>query len=62
MRTGNFKDNGNSPIYPARKVFDDVEKAVDWIIKHEDHRYENVIKAEENNEVIDEKDEKYYQR
>lgn len=62
MRTGNFKGNGNSAIYPAKKVFDDVEKAVDWIIRHEDHRYENLIKAEGSDEVIDEKDERYYQK
>jgi len=60
VRTGNFKGEGNSPKFPARKVFDDVERAVDWIIEHEDRRYQNLGKAREKDEVVDEKDEGYY--
>ena len=59
VRTGNFKGDGNSPLYPAKRVFDDVEKAVDWIVGHEDRRYQNLIKAHVRGQV-DEKDEGYY--
>jgi len=43
VRTGNFKGEGNSEKYPAKRVFDDVEKAVDWIIRYEDTRFENLL-------------------
>lgn len=59
VRTGNFKGEGNSPLYPAKRVFDDVEKAVDWIVGHEDRRFQKLIKAQETG-FVDEKDEALY--
>jgi HAD-hyrolase-like len=49
VRTGNFKGKGNSEKYPARRVFDDVGQAVDWIVGHEEQRYLNLMKG-----VVDE--------
>ena len=46
-------------MYPAKRVFDDVEKAVDWILGHEDRRYQNLIKSQEQG-VVEENDEGYY--
>ena len=60
MRTGNFKGKGNSPIYPAREVFDNVELAVDWIIKQEDRRLQNLVAAGKAGEVVEEDDDRYY--
>jgi len=61
VRTGNFKGEGNSPLYPAKRVFDDVGQAVDWILGHEDRRYQNLLTAQQlEKEEIDEKDEGYY--
>jgi ribonucleotide monophosphatase NagD (HAD superfamily) len=60
VRTGNFKGEGNHHIWPAKKVFDDVEKAVDWIVKHEDKRAQNLLKAQEAGIVVEESDEGYY--
>jgi ribonucleotide monophosphatase NagD (HAD superfamily) len=60
VRTGNFKGEGNSAEFPAKRVFDDVEKAVDWIVGHEDRRYFNLLKAQEQGLTIDEQDEGYY--
>ena len=61
MRTGNFKGDGNSLQYPAKRVFDDVEKAVDWIIGHEDRRYQNLMKEQsKKGAVVDAEDEGYY--
>jgi HAD-hyrolase-like len=56
VRTGNFKGEGNSPKYPARKVFDDVELAVNWIVDHEDTRLQNLMTAKETGKD----DEGYY--
>ena len=60
VRTGNFKGDGNSEKYPAKRVFDDVEQAVHWILGHEDRRYQNLLAARESGGVADEKDEGYY--
>jgi hypothetical protein len=60
VRTGNFKGEGNSEKYPAKRVFDDVEQAVHWILGHEDRRYQNLLAAQESGVVADEKDEGYY--
>jgi hypothetical protein len=60
VRTGNFKGEGNSEKYPAKRVFDDVEQAVHWILGHEDRRYQNLLTAQESGVVADEKDEGYY--
>ena len=59
VRTGNFKGEGNSPLYPAKRVFDDVERAVNWIIGHEGTRYQNLMNAQAKGPV-DEKDEGLY--
>jgi ribonucleotide monophosphatase NagD (HAD superfamily) len=59
VRTGNFKGEGNSPLFPAKRVFDDVGMAVDWIVGHEDRRFQNLIKAQEAG-FVDEKDESLY--
>jgi hypothetical protein len=61
VRTGNFKGEGNSPVYPAKRVFDDVEQAVHWIVGHEERRYLNLMAAQEKNGgIVDENDEGYY--
>ena len=60
VRTGNFKGPGNSRSYPAKRVFDDVEEAVEWIVGHEDRRYQNFIKAQEKRQDVEEKDGDYY--
>lgn len=46
-------------MYPAKRVFHDVERAVDWILGHEEHRTQNLIKAMEENkgDTIVEQDE-----
>jgi hypothetical protein len=60
VRTGNFKGEGNSALFPAKKVFDNVEQAVDWILGHEDRRYQNLIAAQKQQKTIDDADEGYY--
>jgi len=60
VRTGNFKGEGNSEEFPARRVFDDVEQAVDWIVGHEDRRYVNLMQAKEQGITIVDEDEGYY--
>jgi hypothetical protein len=60
VRTGNFKGEGNSPLYPAKRVFDDVERAVDWIVGHEDRRFQNLARAQKEFGVVDELDEALY--
>jgi HAD-hyrolase-like len=60
VKTGNFKGAENSPIYPAKKVFDDVEQAVDWIVGHEDRRSQNLLRAQKKGDVVEERDERYY--
>ena len=60
VRTGNFKGEGNSVEFPARRVFDDVEQAVDWIVGHEDRRLLNLMKAKEQGIAIVDEDEGYY--
>jgi hypothetical protein len=40
-------------------VFDDVEKAVDWIIGHEDRRFQSLLAAEKSG-IVEENDEGYY--
>jgi hypothetical protein len=46
VRTGNFKGKGNSELYPAKRVFDDVEQAVEWIVQREDIRFWNLVQSQ----------------
>ena len=61
VRTGNFKGKGNSDKFPAKRVFDDVEKAVDWILGHEERRYQNLVKAIGQGGKVDIHDERLYE-
>ena len=62
VRTGNFKGDGNSDKFPARKVFDDVEKAVEWIFGHEERRYQNLVRELEKGAEVDLLDERLYEK
>ena len=61
VRTGNFKGEGNSDKFPAKRVFDDVEKAVKWILRHEERRYQNLVKALGSGGEVDAHDERFYE-
>ena len=61
VRTGNFKGKGNSDKFPAKRVFDDVEKAVEWILGHEERRYQNLVKAIGQGGKVDIHDERLYE-
>ena len=61
VRTGNFKGKGNSDKFPAKRVFDDVEMAVDWILGHEERRYQNLVKAIGHGKEVDIHDERLYE-
>lgn len=61
MRTGNFKGQGNSDKFPAKRVFDDVENAVDWILGHEERRFQNLVKALDNGRQVNVHDERLYE-
>ena len=47
VRTGNFKGEGNSLSYPAKRVFDDAEHAVEWILNDEEKRIQNRLKGQD---------------
>jgi len=61
VRTGNFKGPGNSDKFPAKRVFDDVEKAVDWILGHEERRSQNLVKALGSGGEVNIHDERLYE-